>query len=926
MASKNPAKSGAREQLSLDGEWEFRHASDGSMRVANVPSPWQAEFDDLRFVSGKAVYTRSFSCPASWRDKHVFLRFGAVSYHCEVHVNGFTIGTHEGGYLPFEFLIPHDQLRQENTVEVLVILPDGNDLATPEFPFAEIPHGKQSWYGPLGGIWQPVFLEARAPCHLQNVRITPDLKSGSVKFDVEIFAQSIGAEIQLEVFGPDKKIVGSMSQVLNLSTTELHLELHDVRPWSPDTPNLYSVQITILKSQTVVDFTSHTFGFRTIETRDGKFYLNGKSLYIRGALDQDYYPDGICTPPSIEFLEDQLRKAKALGLNLLRCHIKVPDPRYYEVADRLGMLIWTEIPNVATFTESSARRMRETMQGIVRRDFNHPSIIIWTLINEDWGTRVIEDAGHRQWLKDTYDWLKQLDPTRLVVDNSACHTNFHVKSDINDYHYYRSVPERRDEWDKLTQEFSEAADWTYSPYGDAERRGDEPLVVSEFGVWGLPNPNQLINTDGSEPWWMETGAGWGDGAAYPHAVEKRFATYGLGRVFGGFDNFITTVQWQQFANLKYQIESMRARRSIQGYVITELTDVHWEANGLLDMKRNPRIFHNEFASINSDICILPKVKHYAARSGETFKFEVAIASGGETSHGDCKLSVQLQGSEIESQTVAAMTELSVTELGGFAITLPNIIQNRMIKIDMKLLQGSKEIVRNQFVIAVYAERDTANLPTISARDKTIADYAEALGYRVMTGGKGDVQIAHSLDKNDIAALRSGARYVVLADGTAKTNGNLRSDVGKREQPFMPIVDDTPGNLPNPDSPLPNIVLHNRQGTLWRGDWIANFSWLRREGAFASIPGGPLFDLSFDRVVPFQVMTGFRPWEYAGAVHSGLVVGWVHKPATMIGERKIGRGGLIASTFRLMRDPPGEDPPAAALFDAQIATAMKMSLA
>jgi hypothetical protein len=272
-----------------------------------------------------------------------------------------------------------------------------------------------------------------------------------------------------------------------------------------------------------------------------------------------------------------------------------------------------------------------------------------------------------------------------------------------------------------------------------------------------------------------------------------------------------------------------------------------------------------------------------------------------------------------------MAELTVVELDEVIVSLPQTAQNHTLRFELKLMQGEREIAHNYFEIALYAQRDIKNLPTISARDSAIADYAYALGYRVISNGEGDVQIAHSLDAQDIAVLQNGARYVVLADGTAKTNGNLRSDKVRREQPFMPIVDEAPGNLPNPDSPLPNIVLHSRQGTLWRGDWIANFSWLRREGAFAAIPGGPLFDLSFDRVVPFHVMTGFRPWEFAGAVHSGLVLGWVHKPAVMIGERRVGTGGLIASTFRLLRDPPGEDPVAAALFDAQIAAAMDMSL-
>ena len=680
------------------------------------------------------------------------------------------------------------------------------------------------------------------------------------------------------------------------------------------------------KGGAVLDSTDHVFGFRSIEARNGKFFLNGEPFYMRGALDQDYYPEGICTPPSLEFLEDQLRKAKALGLNLLRCHIKVPDPRYYEVADRLGMLIWTEIPNVATFTENSARRMRETMQGIVERDGNHPSIIIWTIINEDWGTRVIEDAGHRRWLADTYDWLKALDPSRLVVDNSACHTNFHVKTDINDYHYYRSVPERRAEWDKLTEEFAGGADWTFSQHGDAQRRGDEPLVVSEFGVWGLPDPKLVLNADGSEPWWMETGPGWGDGAAYPHAIQNRFAVYQLDSVFGSFDQFITDVQWYQFGNLKYEIETMRARASIMGYVITELTDVHWEANGLMDINRNPRIFHERFAEVNTDIVIVPKVKRYSGVSGETFRFEVAISSGGQEIPEGAELLIDEADALFGKRTIVQSAhDRYVTEAGAFEGRLPLVDASRMEKFSMRLVAGGRELARNEFEIALYPKRDVADLAKVAAADPALANHAAGLGYKVVPAKDADVNLVHALDAADIAAMQNGARYVVFADGSVKTNGNLRTDPAPREQPFMPIVDTVPGNVAGPEGQLPNIALVARQGTMWRGDWIASFSWIRRDGAFASIPGGPMFDMSFDRVVPHHVMTGFRAWEFGGPVHAGLVVGWVHKPAVTIAERRVGRGGLVASAFRLMQDAPGDDPVAAAFFDALVSTALHMAV-
>ena len=915
------AASESRERRSLDGPWEFRHASDGVWRTAIVPMPWQAQFADLRYESGRALYRKIFELPWDWNGRAVVLTFGAVSYHAVVRVNGTEVARHEGGYLPFECQLPADLLKASNIVEVDVLLPDGNAAAAPEFPFAEIPHGKQSWYGPIGGIWQSVVLEARHTQHLAHCRIEATLATGSATVDLQFSTESIGAPLMLTVLDPSGAVVATVTSTVKAATETHALKIAAIKPWSPDAPNLYQLRVDIGPA-TGADSTTHTFGFRHIETRGGRFYLNGEPLYLRGALDQDYYPEGICTPPTTEFIEDQFRKAQELGLNLLRCHIKVPDPRYYDVADRMGMLIWTEIPNVATFTDNSARRMRETMQGILARDFNHPSIIIWTLINEDWGTRTVEDVSHRKWLGETYDWLKSLDPTRLVVDNSACHNNFHVKTDINDYHYYRSVPERRAEWDKLTEEFAGGADWTYSAHGDASRKGDEPLVVSEFGVWGLPDPAQVTDPKGNEPWWMETGAAWGEGAAYPHGVQNRFAAYRLGSVFSSFKSFITAVQWYQFGNLKYEIETMRARAPLQGYVITEMTDVHWESNGLLDMNRNRRVFHDRFKTINADIVIVPKVKRYSGTSGETFRLALAVATGGGALPSGVKLSWALGQGPSGTIDVPTAAGLAVVELGELLFILPDTLQNRMARLDLHLSVSGKELAQNQVDIALYTKRSATKLPRIASTDAAIAAFARGLGYAVVAPEQADVRIAAALDATDIAALQAGARYLVLADGSAATHGNLRLDAPAREQPFMPIIDDTPGNLPGPKSQLPNITLTARHGTMWRGDWIASFSWIRRDGAFAAIPGGPMFDLSFDRVVPTHVLGGFEPWEYGGPVQAGLVVGWVHKAAATIATRRVGRGGLVASTFRLLSDEPGDDPVAAALFDALVQSAAK----
>ncbi|WEK05623.1 MAG: glycoside hydrolase family 2 TIM barrel-domain containing protein [Candidatus Devosia phytovorans] len=897
-----------REQVSLDGAWQFRH-EEGAWREAQVPAPWQAEFRDLVDSAGHAVYKRSFALPAGWAGKEVAIKFGAVSYFAEVFLNGQKLGSHEGAYLPFEFVLPAEILKTDNEIEVRASVPTADHRAWPEHPFGEVPHGKMSWYGRIGGLWQSVTLEARDPQHIQTIVIEAGM-DGAARIDLGLSAAAQGKTAKLSIRDDRGDVVAETETGQGLAS----LSVANAQLWSPETPNLYTLTVDL-----GTDTRTETFGFRTVETKDGKILLNGQPIYMRAALDQDYYPEGIYTAPSLEFLEDQALKAKHLGLNTLRCHIKVPDPRYYEVADRLGLLVWTEVPNVNHFTSKAAARMRETLEGILKRDRNHPSIIAWTLINEDWGTRLVENAEHRQWLKDSYDWLKAEDPSRLVVDNSACFPNFHVKSDLNDYHYYRSVPERRQEWDDITHDFANNAKWTYSTLGDAEWRGDEPLVVSEFGVWGLPDPKKLRNQDGSEPHWFETGAAWGDGVALPHGVEARFAALDLDRTFGSFDAFIESVQWYQFMNLRYQIEEMRRYPSIMGYVITELTDVHWEANGLLDIERNPRVFHDVFAQINTDTVIVPRPKRYAAYEGEVLDVEVTVATGGNSIPEGAVL--RWSGEVSGSVAIAATAPVSSTSPGTLKLDLPASGVSRMVKLEFVLEAGGQTLARNSLDLSVYAKRKTDGLPTISTKHARLAEHARCLGYAVVENG--DVELRHAVDTADADAMNAGKRFVILADGSVPTNKNLRVDMPDGELPHRSIVADDKQFRASTEQHLPGINLVERDGTIWRGDWIAGFSWLRREGPFAGIPGGPIFDLSFSDVVPHYLLTGFRVWEYGSTVHAGIVVGWVHKPAATIVEKPVGRGGVVATTFRLTREAPGADPVAAALFDAVIQAAVEL---
>lgn len=917
MNAHSPAKSNTplRAIMSLDGAWQFRHETDGAWRQAKVPAPWQACFEDLAVSFGSATYRRNFVLPNDWSKREVAICFGAVSDLAIVSINGIEIGRHEGGYLPFEFIIPTGLLKGDNVVEIVAVLPDAHRNEH-NADFAEIPHGKQSWYGPQGGIWQSVRIEARHPLQISSLRLDPVWPEGRLEVKAG-FAAAVAGTVRIEITGPDGKSVFTDKVPVAGNIFHHSIQLGPIQAWSPESPNLYTIRMTLLSGGDEIDSRQETFGFRRFEARDGFLHLNGEPFYLRGALDQDYYPDGFGAPPSLDLLEDQLRKAKAMGLNCLRCHIKVPDPRYYEVADRLGMLIWTEIPNIETFTPTSAQRLRTTMEGILARDRNHPSIVIWTLVNEDWGTRLREVAEQRQWISDMVDWLRAEDPLRLVVDNSACFPNVHVKTDINDYHFYRTAVDRREEWDALCREFAGNADWSFSKDAEAVRTRKEPLILSEFGVWGLPDPARLRDETGRDPWWMAYGGTWADGTALPQGIEARFRELGLGQVFGDIGTFIEQVQWYQYMNLKYEIEVIRTHAPIGGYVITEFTDVHWEGNGLMDMARNPRPFAQALPTVNSDIVITPGALRHAVRGGDNATFDIKLSTGGAklpegsriiwefgAQKGEIKLSaiapMQVHDARIVAATAAA--PMSETRKAAFRIVAPD---------------GSV-LSRNSETISVYGRRDSLQPIRFASDDEGISERLLALGHISVGQDEADVFVTHDIDAERVEAIHSGQRVLQIV---TKEPGRLRDDMPPRDGPMSIEIDPGAGGMVSgPYFSFPGYNLVNRHKSIWRGDWVGNFSWLRRDGVFADIPGGPLFDLSFTSVVPYQLMAGLRPWEFQGRVHAGVVVGWVHKPAAFIIEKRLGRGKLVATTFRLDTQAPDIDPLATALYDGLLALA------
>jgi hypothetical protein len=895
-----------RPSLSLDGPWEFHFCGDDRIaledvpgwRCCEVPAPWQAQFPDLRQRNGRAWYRRRFEVPPDWLGGAVFLRFGAVHHHARLFVNRTLVAENEGGWLPFEAEIGALLRPAANEVAVHVTAPTDDPAAYPESPFAEILAGKQSWYGPQGGIWQSVLLERRAPDHLRRLRLRPRRDAGVVEITVDLSRRlSASHQLELRITGPEGRIAQSAS--LSLAAGEEQATAALVVPgaldWSPDAPRLYELTAVLRRGGEAVDLLRERFGFRSIETRAGRIYLNGEPIFLRGALDQDYYPDGIGTVPSEAFLEDQFRKAKALGLNCLRCHIKVPDPRYYAVADRVGLLIWTELPNAGQLTPRARERAEATLRGILERDGNHPCIVCWTILNENWGTDLVHSAEDRAWLRRMVDWLKAADPDRLVVDNSPLAPSFHLRTDLEDFHFYAAMPDHRRNWDGFVEALCARPAWTHGPAADVVRTGDEPLLCSEFGNWGLPDPRQLQGAEDAEPWWFETGHDWGDGVAYPHGVENRFRAAGLEPVFGTLEAFIEAAQWQQYRALKYQIESMRRQPALAGYVITEFTDCHWESNGLLDMRRNPRVFHDAFAAINAATVVLPVWQRVTYWAGEPIQVGLAVARGEGEPLREAMLRWRCGSAAGEVGPFAL--DHGVRELPPVSFRAPVLDTAALARLELELVSAGQVVATNHLELAILPRRDARRAAGIRIwAEGDLAARVQELGYPIAPSLlEADAAVAGALDERLCAAIRAGGRLVLLAD---------------RPMELQPIF---------PHWQAARVV--RRSGTMWQGDWISTFSWLRRDGSFAGLPGGPLIDHAFDRVIPAHVIAGCSSWDFQARVHPGMVVGWVHKAAGLIAERERGRGRMVATTFRLLEDAPGADPVATALLDGLIELAL-----
>lgn len=586
--------------LSLNGQWDFRSDPAGNLLGAElsddqsgwaaqivVPFAWETEASGVHahwLIRG--WYRRDILRPAQWSDQRLVLHFGAVHHAAEVWVNGIKVGEHEGGYTPFEFDIT-DALHPDGNATVLVGVSAPVDKR-------EIVHGKQRSiprddydmcaFTPSSGIWQSVWLEARPATYVRTVALTASDDLQSIVATVAVAGPGAsGAHVRLAVADqpPMQVDVAHSTQPVVVS-----LPITAPRQWSPRDPYLYDVTVEVSTDEGTDRVTAYT-GLRRIEADGDRLFLNGERLYVRGVLDQGYWPEtGITAPDDDAFVAD-LELARGAGFTVVRKHLKLEDPRFLYHADRLGMLVWAEPASTGVYSTQAAARFEAQIEPMVQRDGNHPSIVIWGLYNEEWGLDwdVPADPVKQDAIRRAYHMLKALDPHRPVVDNSGWS---HVSTDIVDWHIYDDTPRG----------------WAQTVHA---------LMVEEKNTFPVGIGGGVIV----------------DKALMAVDVHDRAGKPNLNSEFGGG---FTPVErgW----NLRWQTLELRRYDSIAGYVWTELYDVEHEMAGIYTFDRKGKdTGGNEPAHTNADTVIIPRLTPLApgrdAQSYDgTVEFDVQISHHG----------------------------------------------------------------------------------------------------------------------------------------------------------------------------------------------------------------------------------------------------------------------------------------------------------
>jgi hypothetical protein len=530
----------------------------------------------------------------------MIIRFGAVDYEAKVWADGTFFGGHRGGHVPFDIDITDAFVSGKTQRLTVRVFDSAHDLTQPR--------GKQYWkaqpesifYTPSGGIWQSVWLESVPAIRIGDASTGTVLKSndidsgkltGSIKIRGRPAGHAFSVELEAGLGGVVVSKTGKIELPRDSDTVSIETsmrvseaqqkEIKRANPslaseecwhsntalWSPEHPNLYSITIRLYtSSSTLIDTIHTTTGMRSLSysNADGSFRLNNRPYFQALFLDQGYWPDTFMTPPSSNALKFDIELSKKMGFNGCRKHQKVEDPRFLYWADRLGFLVWGEMANAYAFSAEYVDRFDTEWREAVMRDINHPSVVVWTPVNESWAyTDLQNNTQQRNHIRSLYHATKTLDPTRPVNDNCGWE---HVNTDLTTFHDYADAEELTETCKSMEGILGEHGGrplFLAAVGGDtgSSHERNAPVICTEFG--GINIARSTTDTNGSRDWGYTT-------ATDSKDLLKRIEKMMMGIVDGGH---------------------------VCGFVYTQLTDIEQEVNGLYSPDRKEKLDADEVRKI-----------------------------------------------------------------------------------------------------------------------------------------------------------------------------------------------------------------------------------------------------------------------------------------------------------------------------------------
>lgn len=585
MRNEYPRPDFVREQwLSLNGRWSFRYGKKETS--IEVPFVCQSKLSGIgeTITEDTVQYARSFRVPEMWKNREILLHFGAVDYRCRVFVNGHLVGAHVGGQTPFTLNVTPFLTWSEEELRVEVEDPLRDET---------IARGKQNWegvprfiwYTPSTGIWQSVWLEPVEKTHIEWVHFTPDIDEGTVRIDCALSDQAqLPVRLCIRITREGEAVFEG-TLLCNDRRSSLTVDVFRKKAmegsfhftgsyWTPENPVLYDVELTLENTESgeVLDKASAYFGMRKIHVENGRLYLNNQPYLHKLLLDQGYWEESLITAPSDEEYRNDILKSKAMGFNGCRKHEKVEDPRFLYWADHLGFLVWEGMASFWSYTPDAAAAFSREWLDVIHRDYNHPCIVVWGMLNESWGVpRIYSNKQQQDFARSLYYLAKGQDTTRLVISNDgwemvesdicAIHSYKHgEKGDLRQHELFARSLQDPDQFCAITEKI---------PYVKGECYRGQPTVLTECG--GIAIRSETIQDICQEDAIRTSELDWG----YTSSRAEDFLA-----------------EYQRIIDAVYDSDLMN------GFCYTQLTDVEQEQNGLLTRSHAFKFDPAEIKKIN----------------------------------------------------------------------------------------------------------------------------------------------------------------------------------------------------------------------------------------------------------------------------------------------------------------------------------------